>query len=139
LWTIARSWLWTMILLISASWVVRITSMSHWRPALDGFERPGLKLLVWHAWGLSGTCQERLLPLLTLCPPTFKMCAMATLEVKWKETASAQGSLRAHSLVSSSCALPCCPSTEEVFITTIEPSPADLPRGGGTTLWGRQR
>jgi hypothetical protein len=32
----ARSWLWTSILLISASWVARITDMSHRRPA-SGF------------------------------------------------------------------------------------------------------
>jgi hypothetical protein len=27
-------WLWTGILLISASWVARIAGMSHWRPAV---------------------------------------------------------------------------------------------------------
>jgi hypothetical protein len=32
-WTICPSWFWTMILLISASWVARITGMSHWYPA----------------------------------------------------------------------------------------------------------
>jgi hypothetical protein len=28
-WTICPGWLWTMILLISASWVARITGVSH--------------------------------------------------------------------------------------------------------------
>jgi hypothetical protein len=32
-WTICPDWLWTMIFLISASWVARITGVSHWRPA----------------------------------------------------------------------------------------------------------
>jgi hypothetical protein len=32
-WAICPGWLWTMILLISASWVARIVGMSHWRPA----------------------------------------------------------------------------------------------------------
>jgi hypothetical protein len=31
--TISPGWLWTMILLISASWVARITTVSHWHPA----------------------------------------------------------------------------------------------------------
>jgi hypothetical protein len=31
--TICPSWLQTMILLISASWVARITGVRHWRPA----------------------------------------------------------------------------------------------------------
>jgi hypothetical protein len=30
LWIISPGWLWTMILLISASWVTRIADMSHW-------------------------------------------------------------------------------------------------------------
>jgi hypothetical protein len=30
LWTIFSGWLWTMILLFSASWVARITGMSHY-------------------------------------------------------------------------------------------------------------
>jgi hypothetical protein len=30
-WTICLGWLWTAILLISASWVARITDVSHWR------------------------------------------------------------------------------------------------------------
>jgi hypothetical protein len=33
-WTVCPGWLWTMILLISASWVARITDMSHKHPAL---------------------------------------------------------------------------------------------------------
>jgi hypothetical protein len=33
-WTICLGWLWTMILLISASWVARITDVSHRHPAL---------------------------------------------------------------------------------------------------------
>jgi hypothetical protein len=33
LWTICLGWLWTMIFLISASWVARITGVSHWHPA----------------------------------------------------------------------------------------------------------
>jgi hypothetical protein len=32
--TICPGWLWTTILLISASWVARITGVSHWPPAL---------------------------------------------------------------------------------------------------------
>jgi hypothetical protein len=32
-WTICPGWLWTVILLISAPWVAKITGMSHWRPA----------------------------------------------------------------------------------------------------------
>jgi hypothetical protein len=32
-WTICSGWLWTMILLISASWVARITGLSHWHLA----------------------------------------------------------------------------------------------------------
>jgi hypothetical protein len=35
LWTVCPRWLWTTILLISASWVARITGMSHWHPACD--------------------------------------------------------------------------------------------------------
>jgi hypothetical protein len=31
-WTICPGWLWTMILLISASWVARITGVSHQHP-----------------------------------------------------------------------------------------------------------
>jgi hypothetical protein len=31
-WTICPGWLRTMILLISASWVARITGVSHWHP-----------------------------------------------------------------------------------------------------------
>jgi hypothetical protein len=27
-------WLWTLILLISASWIARITGMTHWHPSL---------------------------------------------------------------------------------------------------------
>jgi hypothetical protein len=33
LWTICLGWLWPVILLISASWVARITGVSHWRVA----------------------------------------------------------------------------------------------------------
>jgi hypothetical protein len=32
--TICLGWLWTVILLISASWAVRITSVNHWSPVL---------------------------------------------------------------------------------------------------------
>jgi hypothetical protein len=42
LWTICPSWLQTVILLISASWVARITGVSHWCPALFIF--------VWSLW-----------------------------------------------------------------------------------------
>jgi hypothetical protein len=35
LWTICLGWLWTTILLISASWVVRIIEVSNRCPALD--------------------------------------------------------------------------------------------------------
>jgi hypothetical protein len=31
-WTICLGWLWTVILLLSASWVARITGVSHWCP-----------------------------------------------------------------------------------------------------------
>jgi hypothetical protein len=31
--TICSGWLWTVILLISASWVARVTGVSHWSPA----------------------------------------------------------------------------------------------------------
>jgi hypothetical protein len=34
LWTVCLGWLWTTILLISASWVARITGVSHGCPAL---------------------------------------------------------------------------------------------------------
>jgi hypothetical protein len=33
LWTVCLGWFWIMILLISASWVARITGVSHWYPA----------------------------------------------------------------------------------------------------------
>jgi hypothetical protein len=33
--TICPGWLWTAFFLISASWVARITGMSHWHPALS--------------------------------------------------------------------------------------------------------
>jgi hypothetical protein len=33
-WTVYSGWLWTSILLISATWVIRITGMSHWCPAV---------------------------------------------------------------------------------------------------------
>jgi hypothetical protein len=36
--TICLGWLWTVILLMSAFWVVGITGMSHWCPALVNFE-----------------------------------------------------------------------------------------------------
>jgi hypothetical protein len=36
-WTICPSWLQTSILLISASWVVRITDVSHWYPVSSSF------------------------------------------------------------------------------------------------------
>jgi hypothetical protein len=32
-WTICSDWLWTAILLISASWAARITDVSHWHLA----------------------------------------------------------------------------------------------------------
>jgi hypothetical protein len=32
--TICLGWLWTTVLLISASWVARITGVSHWHPAM---------------------------------------------------------------------------------------------------------
>jgi hypothetical protein len=32
-WTICPGWLWTVILLISASWVARILVVSHWHRA----------------------------------------------------------------------------------------------------------
>jgi hypothetical protein len=38
-WTIFSGWLWTMILLISASWVARITGVSHWHLASIYFLR----------------------------------------------------------------------------------------------------
>jgi hypothetical protein len=34
LWTICLGWLWTSILLISASWIARITGVRHWWPGL---------------------------------------------------------------------------------------------------------
>jgi hypothetical protein len=37
-WTIYPSWLWTAILLISASWVARITGVSHQCPAQQTFK-----------------------------------------------------------------------------------------------------
>jgi hypothetical protein len=36
-WTICLAWLWTAILLISASWVARITSTHQWHPAISPF------------------------------------------------------------------------------------------------------
>jgi hypothetical protein len=33
-WTICLGWLWTEILRISASWVARITGLSHWHPTI---------------------------------------------------------------------------------------------------------
>jgi hypothetical protein len=49
--TISLGWLQTKILLVSASWVARITGVSHYRPAtlvIVGF---------WWYWGLnSGPC-----------------------------------------------------------------------------------
>jgi ABC-type Fe3+ transport system permease subunit len=36
-WTICLSWLQTVILLISASWVARITGVSHWHLAENNF------------------------------------------------------------------------------------------------------
>jgi hypothetical protein len=38
LWTICSSWLPTLLLLISASWVARITGLSHWLSAWLWFE-----------------------------------------------------------------------------------------------------
>jgi hypothetical protein len=38
LWTICLGWPWTAILVISASWVVSIISMSHWHPAFSVFD-----------------------------------------------------------------------------------------------------
>jgi hypothetical protein len=35
-WTICLGWLWTVILVIPASWVSRITGLSHWHPANFG-------------------------------------------------------------------------------------------------------
>jgi hypothetical protein len=35
--TICQGWLWTAIFLISASWVAKITGVSHWRPAIFFF------------------------------------------------------------------------------------------------------
>jgi hypothetical protein len=35
--TICPGWLWTTILLISASWVAKIIDVSHWHPALIWF------------------------------------------------------------------------------------------------------
>jgi hypothetical protein len=41
LWTISPGWLWIKILLISVSWVARITGVSHWQPAKKYiFDRP---------------------------------------------------------------------------------------------------
>jgi hypothetical protein len=37
LWTICPGWLWSTILLISASWVARIIGVSHWCLALASF------------------------------------------------------------------------------------------------------
>jgi hypothetical protein len=36
-WTIYQGWLWTVILLISASWVARFIGVSHWHPATRCF------------------------------------------------------------------------------------------------------
>jgi hypothetical protein len=33
-WTVCSGWFWTLILLISVSWVARITGVSHWHLAL---------------------------------------------------------------------------------------------------------
>jgi hypothetical protein len=38
--TICLGWLWTVILLLSASWVARITGVSHQHPAGTGFDSP---------------------------------------------------------------------------------------------------
>jgi hypothetical protein len=40
--TIYPGWLWTTILLISVSWVTRITGLNHRHPALTVFVRQGL-------------------------------------------------------------------------------------------------
>jgi hypothetical protein len=40
--TICLGWLWTIIFLISASWVARITGGSHWHPARLGFKWKGM-------------------------------------------------------------------------------------------------
>jgi hypothetical protein len=32
-WTVCLGWLWTAVLLISVSWVARITGMNYWHPA----------------------------------------------------------------------------------------------------------
>jgi hypothetical protein len=51
--TVCPGWFQTTILLISASWVARITGMSHWRPAVLGiFEIGSLKRLAQAAFEL---------------------------------------------------------------------------------------
>jgi hypothetical protein len=46
-WTICLAWLWTTILLISASWVARITGVSHWHSFhLSDWPNP----CSWHPW-----------------------------------------------------------------------------------------
>jgi hypothetical protein len=40
-WTIFLGWLWTVILLISASWVAGITGLSHLLPALNSLKCAG--------------------------------------------------------------------------------------------------
>jgi hypothetical protein len=50
--TICLGWLWTVILLISASWVVRITGMSHWRLAHTWILKKWLTAVLLPKWHL---------------------------------------------------------------------------------------
>jgi hypothetical protein len=42
LWTVCLGWLWTESLLISASWVIRTTGVSHWHWLFLGFDSVSL-------------------------------------------------------------------------------------------------
>jgi hypothetical protein len=48
---ICLGWFWTMLLLISASWVARITGMSHWCPAFLPFVNSQLCVSISHGPG----------------------------------------------------------------------------------------
>jgi hypothetical protein len=60
LWTIYLGWLWTTILLISASWVARITGMSHWLPDVWRFLNTFLnsEMMQVQTWECQKQCRD---------------------------------------------------------------------------------
>jgi hypothetical protein len=64
--TVCLGWLWTVILLISASWVARITGVSHWCPVQSVFfTKAGWVAL---PWNISFSClTSKLGPIIDFC------------------------------------------------------------------------